>query len=87
MGLFGGRSTSAVDNAAAKAYKRGEQIHVRTIHAIPRRQDGGLGQAIARIEAAGWKLEQQNEGVKVQAGYRQRYWTCTFRAVPDVPAT
>lgn len=87
MGIFGGRSTPAVDKAAAKAFKRGETIYVRTIHAIPGRQDGGLGQAISAIERAGWKLEQQNEGVKVQAGYRQRYWTLTFRAVPNVPGT
>jgi hypothetical protein len=85
MGIFGGRRTPAVDKAAAKAYKRGETIYARTIHAIPGRQDGGLGQAVSRIEAAGWRLEQQNEGAKVQTGYTQRYWTCTFRAVPDAP--
>ncbi|WP_280888150.1 hypothetical protein [Streptomyces sp. LBL] len=39
--------------------------------------------AINRIELAGWKLEQQTEGSKRQAGFTQQYWTCTFRAVPS----
>jgi hypothetical protein len=85
MGLFTRRSTPAVDKAASRAYKRGDQAYVRTVHAIPGRQDGGLAQAINAIEAAGWKLEQQNEGSRVDAGYRQRFWTLTFRAVPDGP--
>ncbi|MGW1269674.1 hypothetical protein [Streptomyces sp. NPDC002491] len=87
MGLFTRRSTSDADRHAEKAYKRGDKIYARTVHAVPGKQDGGLGQAIARIEAAGWKLEQQNEGVKVQSGYRQQYWTLTFRAVPDIPSS
>lgn len=84
MGIFGGRSTSAVDKAAAKAYKRGDRVYVRTVHALPGRQDGGLAQSINRIEAAGWKLEQQNEDVRIDHGYRQRHWTLTFRAVPNI---
>ncbi|MDQ0958520.1 homospermidine synthase [Streptomyces sp. B4I13] len=87
MGLFTRRSTSGADRHAEKAYKRGDRIYVRTIHAAPGKNDGGLGAAVARIEAAGWKLEQQNEGVKDVSGYRQQYWTCTFRAVPDVPSS
>ncbi|MEU3285559.1 hypothetical protein [Streptomyces longwoodensis] len=87
MRLFTRRSTPAADRQAEKAYKRGDQIHVRTIHAAPLRPDEGLATAIARIEAAGWKLEQQRQGEKTQAGYRQVYWTCTFRAVPNVPAS
>ncbi|GAB1326991.1 hypothetical protein ACE1SV_13300 [Streptomyces sennicomposti] len=85
MGLFTRRSTPAVDKAAAKAYTRGNPVYVRTVHAMPGRNDGGLASAIASTEAAGWRLEHQDEGVKVQAGYRQRYWTLTFRAVRDLP--
>ncbi|MET7939620.1 hypothetical protein [Streptomyces sp. NPDC005302] len=84
MGIFGGRT---VDRAASKAYKRGDTVYVATIHAIPGRQDGGLAFGISRVEAAGWKLEQQTEGTRLQMGYAQRYWTCTFRAVPNVPGT
>ncbi|MDH6625709.1 hypothetical protein M2271_003520 [Streptomyces sp. LBL] len=83
MGLFTRRSTSDADRHAAKAYKRGDQVYTRVIHAIPGRIDGGLGMAINRIELAGWKLEQQTEGSKRQAGFTQQYWTCTFRAVPS----
>ena len=86
MGLFTRRSTSAADRVAEKAYKRGDQIYVRTVHAIPGKPDGGLAQAITRIEAAGWKLENQHEDVRVDHGFRQTYWTLTFRAKADVPS-
>lgn len=86
-GLFKTRSTPAVDKAAAKAYKRGDQVHVRVVHALPGRPDGGLATAIARIEAAGWTLENQHEDIRVARGYRQTYWTLTFRVTPVVPAT
>jgi hypothetical protein len=56
-------------------------VYVRVIHAIPGRADGGLAQAIMQIEAAGWGLELQQEGVRVDHGYRQKYWTLTFRSV------
>ncbi|MEU0858429.1 hypothetical protein ABZ352_23765 [Streptomyces griseofuscus] len=85
MGLFTRRSTSAADKAAEKAYKRGDQVYVRTINALPGKADGGLALAITRIEAAGWRLENQHEAVRSDHGYRQRYWTLTFRAAPNVP--
>ena len=46
----------------------------------------GTDQAITRIEAAGWKLENQHEDVRVDHGFRQTYWTLTFRAKADVPS-
>ncbi|MFE0326347.1 hypothetical protein ACFW08_05960 [Streptomyces sp. NPDC058960] len=85
MGLFTRRSTPAVDKAAEKAYKRGDQVYVRTVNALPGKPDGGLATVITRIEAAGWKLENQHEDWRVDRGYRQRYWTLTFRAVPGAP--
>ncbi|MFF0790380.1 hypothetical protein [Streptomyces spiralis] len=84
MGIFRRRTPDPVDKAAAKARSRGDSVYVRIIHAIPGKPDGGLAQAIMRIEAAGWKLEQQQEGMRVDLGYRQKYWTLTFRAV-DTP--
>ncbi|MEU0943201.1 hypothetical protein ABZ379_10430 [Streptomyces canus] len=87
MGLLTRRSTSAADKVAEKAYKRGDQVYVRVVHAIPSRPDGGLAQAITRIEAAGGTLEHQQESVKTDHGFRQVYWTLTFRAVPDLSAS
>ncbi|MFJ9909522.1 hypothetical protein ACIRVK_43060 [Streptomyces sp. NPDC101152] len=62
-------------------------MYVRTVHAIPGRPDGGLAQAIEKIEAADWKLENQHEDVRVDREYRQRYWTLTFRPKADVEAS
>ncbi|WP_432158658.1 hypothetical protein [Streptomyces sp. bgisy153] len=87
MGLFKRRSASAADKAAETAYKRGDTIYVRTVHAVPGRPDGGLAQVIQRVEAAGWRLEHQHEDVRVDHGFRQRYWTLTFRANPNLPAS
>ncbi|WP_439947152.1 hypothetical protein [Streptomyces sp. BBFR109] len=80
MGIFRRRPADAADKAATKARERGDTVYVRVVHAIPGRQDGGLAQAIMRIEAAGWKLDHQQEGVRIDHGYRQRYWSLTFRA-------
>jgi hypothetical protein len=82
MGLFTRRNPSAPDKVATKAFKRGDHVYVRIVHAIPGRPDGGLAQAITRIEAAGWALEHQQEGEKNAHGYRQVYWTLTFRPKP-----
>lgn len=79
MGLFTRRSPSTVDKAAAKAHTRGDQVYVRTVHAIPGRQGTDLGRTVSRIEAAGWKLEQQTEGSRSDRGFHQQYWTVTFR--------
>ncbi|WP_183154318.1 hypothetical protein [Streptomyces shenzhenensis] len=46
---------------------------MRTIHAIPGKPDGGPAMAITRIEAAGWKLENQHEDVRIDHGFRQTY--------------
>ncbi|WP_406157714.1 hypothetical protein [Streptomyces canus] len=81
MGIFGRREPETVDKAAAKVRERGDTVYVRVVHALPGKQDGGLAQRITLIEAAGWQLEHQQEGVRVDHGYRQRYWTLTFRAV------
>lgn len=84
MGFFKRkRELSPIDALAEKAYKRGDTVYVRKLFAMPANAEKHLAASIMRIEAAGWKLENQHvDGVGLR-----RSWTCTFRAVPDVAAS
>jgi hypothetical protein len=84
MGLFTRREPETVDKAAAKAYKRGDQILVRVVYMTfdPARQR--LARRIALIEAAGWKLEDQQDSEKVVRGVHETSTRLTFRAVSSV---
>lgn len=67
-----------MDAQAAKAYKSGQTIYIRKIHLVPGDDGRRLSAALSRIEAAGYKLENQNHGGQ---GY-QRWVEATFRLVP-----
>ncbi|MFI8084379.1 hypothetical protein ACIF6L_26695 [Kitasatospora sp. NPDC086009] len=66
-----------IDPAAAKAYKAGRTVYVRKIHLMPGDDGRRLSLALQRIEAAGYKLENQHHGGQ---GF-ERWVEATFRAV------
>lgn len=85
MGLFKRRSPETVDKAALKAYKRGDTVHVRVVYTTLDPAGQRLARRIMLIEAAGWKLEDQQDDAKMIRGIRETSTRLTFRAVPNVP--
>ncbi|MFI6444730.1 hypothetical protein [Kitasatospora sp. NPDC050543] len=80
MGIFGRkRKTSGdVDAQAAKAIQAGQALYIRKIHLVPGDDGRRLATALSRIEAAGYRMENQEYGGQGL----QKHVTATFRAVP-----
>ena len=80
MWPFGKREKQqpGIDTAAAKAFKNGQQLYMRKIFLIPGEDGRHLAKALSRIEAAGYRLEDQEHG----GSGHQKYVMATFRLVP-----
>ncbi|MFJ6636548.1 hypothetical protein ACIQMR_35070 [Streptomyces sp. NPDC091376] len=64
-----------IDVAAGEAFKRGDMIFVRKFYPAPTKRDTDVAEAIAKVEAIGWRLEHQD----VEGEGLQRAFTLTFR--------